>query len=91
MTYRQYKVLAISEGALGTIFLGASGFSFRQLETNRAEWAGGSWLVGGFNLIIFMVGFVSFSECWRLGLGLMLFITLIELPVLLPRCCSALQ
>ena len=45
MTYKQYKVMAISEGALGTIFLGASGFPLKQLETELNEQAADGWQV----------------------------------------------
>lgn len=43
MAYTQYKVLAISEGALGTIFLGASGFPLKKMESELNEQAAEGW------------------------------------------------
>jgi hypothetical protein len=43
MAFAQYKVMAISEGALGTIFLGASGFPLKKMETVLNEQAADGW------------------------------------------------
>lgn len=43
MVFSQYKVMAISEGALGTIFLGASGFPLKKMETVLNEQAADGW------------------------------------------------
>ncbi|WP_095497090.1 DUF4177 domain-containing protein [Paraferrimonas haliotis] len=44
--YQQYKVLQVAEGALGTLFLGASGMPLEKLEaTLNAEAAQGWQLV----------------------------------------------
>ena len=43
MVFSQYKVMAISEGALGTIFLGASGFPLKKMETVLNEQAAEGW------------------------------------------------
>ena len=43
MAFSEYKVIAISEGALGTIFLGASGFPLKKMETVLNEQAAGGW------------------------------------------------
>ncbi|PHS75264.1 DUF4177 domain-containing protein [Porticoccus sp.] len=43
MAFSQYKVMAISEGALGTIFLGASGFPLKKMETVLNEQAADGW------------------------------------------------
>ncbi|MFT6491971.1 MAG: hypothetical protein ACJAWP_000863 [Porticoccus sp.] len=43
MAFSQYKVMAISEGALGTIFLGASGFPLKKMETVLNEQAAEGW------------------------------------------------
>lgn len=43
MSYREYKVLAVSEGALGTLFLGASGFPLKRLESVLNEEAADGW------------------------------------------------
>ena len=32
MTFTEYKVVAVSEGALGTLFLGASGMPLQRLQ-----------------------------------------------------------
>ena len=33
MTYKEYKVMHVVEGGLGTIFLGASGIPIKKMET----------------------------------------------------------
>ncbi|WP_217994596.1 DUF4177 domain-containing protein [Sulfurospirillum arcachonense] len=33
MTYKEYKVIHVVEGGLGTIFLGASGIPIKKMET----------------------------------------------------------
>lgn len=43
MAYREYKVLEVSEGALGTLFLGASGMPLKKLETTLNEQASDGW------------------------------------------------
>jgi hypothetical protein len=43
MAFQQYKVVAVSEGALGTLFLGASGFPLKKLETVLNQEAAEGW------------------------------------------------
>lgn len=43
MAYTEYKVIQVSEGALGTIFLGASGMPIKQLEETLNEEAADGW------------------------------------------------
>jgi len=43
MAYREYKVIAVSEGALGTIFLGASGLPIKRMELELNEAAADGW------------------------------------------------
>ena len=43
--YKQYKVLHIVEGALGTIFLGASGIPVQKMEAALNEEAAQGWQV----------------------------------------------
>lgn len=43
MAFSQYKVMAISEGALGTIFLGASGFPLKKMEAVLNEQVAEGW------------------------------------------------
>ena len=43
MVFSQYKGMAISGGALGTIFLGASGFPLKKMETVLNEQAAEGW------------------------------------------------
>lgn len=41
--YKEYKVIAVAEGALGTLFLGASGFPLQKLEATLNQEAAGGW------------------------------------------------
>ncbi len=43
MAYKEYKVMIVSEGALGTLFLGASGMPIQKLEATLNEEAAGGW------------------------------------------------
>ncbi len=43
MAYKEYKVIEVSEGALGTIFLGASGMPIKQMEINLNKEAADGW------------------------------------------------
>lgn len=43
MTFTEYKVIAVSEGALGTLFFGASGMPLRRLEETLNEKAQEGW------------------------------------------------
>ena len=43
MLYKEYKVLAVSEGALGTLFLGASGMPLKKLEVTLNKEAADGW------------------------------------------------
>ena len=43
MAYREYKVIALSEGAFGTIFLGASGMPIKQMEISLNKEATDGW------------------------------------------------
>jgi hypothetical protein len=41
--FKQYKVVHIVEGGLGTIFLGASGIPIKKMEVSLNEHAAGGW------------------------------------------------
>ena len=43
MAYREYKVMVVTEGALGTIFLGASGMPIKKMEDTLNEEAEDGW------------------------------------------------
>jgi hypothetical protein len=43
MAYREYKIIEVSEGALGTIFLGASGMPIKQMEISLNKEATDGW------------------------------------------------
>lgn len=43
MAYKEYKVLAVAEGALGTLFLGASGMPLKKLEATLNKEAADGW------------------------------------------------
>ena len=43
MPYKEYKVIAVAEGALGTVFLGASGFPLKKLESVLNDEASDGW------------------------------------------------
>ena len=43
MTYNEYKVIAVAEGALGTLFLGASGMPLKKLEATLNKEASDGW------------------------------------------------
>lgn len=45
MSYKEYKVIHIIEGGLGTIFLGASGIPIRKMESTLNEHAASGWQV----------------------------------------------
>lgn len=43
MSFKEYKVLQVAEGALGTLFLGASGMPLKKLEATLNEEASDGW------------------------------------------------
>lgn len=43
MAYSEYKVVQVAEGALGTLFLGASGMPLKQLESTLNKEAADGW------------------------------------------------
>lgn len=43
MAYKEYKVLYVTEGGLGTIFLGASGIPVKRLEMTLNKEAADGW------------------------------------------------
>jgi hypothetical protein len=43
MAFKEYKVMEVSEGALGTLFLGASGMPLKRLETVLNKEAASGW------------------------------------------------
>ena len=45
MTFKEYKVLSIVEGGIGTIFLGASGIPIKKMETTMNKEASQGWQV----------------------------------------------
>jgi hypothetical protein len=45
MAYKQYKVIYVVEGGLGTIFLGASGIPVKQMEAQLNKEAAAGWTV----------------------------------------------
>ena len=45
MAYKEYKVLSVVEGGLGTIFLGASGIPVKKMEAALNEVAADGWEV----------------------------------------------
>lgn len=45
MAYKEYKVIHIVEGGLGTIFLGASGIPIKKMETTLNKEASEGWEV----------------------------------------------
>ncbi len=45
MVYKEYKVILVSEGALGTIFLGASGLPIKSMELDLNEAVADGWQV----------------------------------------------
>jgi len=45
MAYREYKVIHVVEGGLGTIFLGASGIPIKRLEVELNKQATEGWQV----------------------------------------------
>jgi hypothetical protein len=45
VAYKEYKVLYIVEGGLGTIFLGASGLPIKKMEAALNEAAADGWEV----------------------------------------------
>ena len=45
MTHKEYKVLHIVEGGLGTIFLGASGIPIKKMEVALNKEAADGWNV----------------------------------------------
>jgi len=45
MAYKEYKVLYVVEGGLGTIFLGASGIPIKKMEAALNEAAADGWEV----------------------------------------------
>ena len=45
MAYSEYKVISVSEGALGTLFLGASGLPLKKMEIELNKQAAEGWQV----------------------------------------------
>ncbi len=45
MAYREYKVLHVIEGGLGTVFLGASGVPIKKMEASLNKEAADGWTV----------------------------------------------
>jgi hypothetical protein len=43
MAYKEYKVLHVVEGGIGTIFLGASGIPIKKMETALNKEAASGW------------------------------------------------
>jgi hypothetical protein len=43
MAFKEYKVMVVSEGAIGTLFLGASGMPLKKLEATLNEQAQDGW------------------------------------------------
>ncbi len=43
MAFKEYKVIHIVEGGLGTIFLGASGIPVKKMETTLNKEAAAGW------------------------------------------------
>ncbi len=43
MTYKEYKVINVVEGGLGTIFLGASGIPMKKMEVTLNQEAASGW------------------------------------------------
>ncbi len=43
IVYKEYKVLHIIEGGIGTLFLGSSGIPIKQLETTLNKEAANGW------------------------------------------------
>lgn len=43
MAYREYKVLHVTEGGCGTIFLGASGLPLKRIEVDLNKHAAEGW------------------------------------------------
>jgi len=43
MAYKEYKVLHVTEGGIGTIFLGASGIPIKRLEMTLNKEAADGW------------------------------------------------
>jgi len=43
MAFKEYKIIEVSEGALGTIFLGASGMPIKQMEIQLNKEASDGW------------------------------------------------
>ena len=60
MPYKEYKVLYIVEGGLGTIFLGASGIPIKKMETALNKEAAAGW-----NLVFQVVEQKRFLLFWK--------------------------
>jgi hypothetical protein len=43
MAFKEYKVMQVAEGAIGTLFLGASGMPIKKLEATLNEEAADGW------------------------------------------------
>ena len=43
MAFKEYKVINVVEGGLGTIFLGASGIPMKKMETTLNKEAAAGW------------------------------------------------
>lgn len=45
MSYKEYKILHVVEGGLGTVFLGASGIPIKKMELSLNKEAADGWNV----------------------------------------------
>lgn len=45
MTFKEYKIVVVCEGGLGTVFLGASGIPVKKMETALNQAAAEGWQV----------------------------------------------
>lgn len=45
MTYKEYKVITAMEGAIGTLFFGASGLPIKKMEAEMNKHAADGWQV----------------------------------------------
>jgi hypothetical protein len=60
MTYKEYKVIYVVEGGLGTIFLGASGIPVKRMEAALNREAAAGW-----NVVFQIVEHKRFWLFWR--------------------------
>ncbi len=45
MAFKEYKIIHVVEGGLGTIFLGASGIPVKKMETTLNKEAADGWML----------------------------------------------